>query len=68
MPTLQELCSIAERSHVAAAPLLQACASPRSVADLTPLPAAHNEAAFDSSWEVLLAGMPVTDGTEAHDA
>lgn len=62
MPTLQELCSIAESAGSGATPLplRQACALPRSSADLAPLPEPDGEAAFDSSWEILLSGMPAT--------
>ncbi len=63
MPTLQELCAIVESSGSAAVsvPLQQACALPRSTADLAPLPEPYSEAAFDSSWEVLLSGVPAAN-------
>lgn len=60
MPTLHEICQIIEASGDASSesPLQHACALPRSAADLTPLPEAHSEIAFDSSWDVLLAEVP----------
>ena len=54
MNTLNELCAIAERSGSASFPLRQACARPRSAADLRPLPAPNSEAAFDSSREAVM--------------
>ncbi len=59
MITLNELCSIADRSGNANAALQQACALPRSTADMNPLPAPDGESGFDSSWEALLSGAPV---------
>ncbi len=64
MPTLQELCYIVENSGPGAVPLplMQACALPRSSVDLVPLPEPHSEAFFDSSWEVLMAGVLAPSG------
>lgn len=56
MNTLNELCTIAERTGSASFPLRQACAHPRSAADQRPLPVPNSESAFDSSWEALLPG------------
>lgn len=58
MYTLNDICHIANLSENGSAPLRHACASPRSAADMAPLPAPHAESAFDSSWEALLAGTP----------
>ena len=60
MPTFQEICRIIEAAGDASSssPLQHACALPRSAADLTPLPEAHSEVPFDSSWDVLLAEVP----------
>lgn len=54
MNTLNELCTIAERSGSASFPLRQACAHPRSAADQRPLPVPSSESAFDSSWEAVM--------------
>lgn len=54
MKTLNELCTIAERTGIASLPLKQACARPRSAADRHPLPVPSGEFAFDSSWEALM--------------
>jgi len=53
MTTLNELCdsmSSGEGSDL----LRQACARPRTSADMLPLPRPSAEAPFDSSWETLL--------------
>lgn len=56
MVTLNDLCTIAERSGTATSQLLQACSFPRCAADMSPLPAPDGESSFDSSWEALLSG------------
>lgn len=57
MVSLNELC---DRADPLNASLRQACALPRSPADMAPLPEPHTtDVAFDSSWEALLAGTSV---------
>jgi hypothetical protein len=51
MVSLNELCDSAAPLNTS---LRQACALPRSPADMTPLPEPHTDIAFDSSWEALL--------------
>jgi hypothetical protein len=58
MTNLGEICRIIESSGSGTSLLRQACALPRSDADLLPLPDPHSEAAFDSAWDVLLAEAP----------
>lgn len=53
MVSLNELCDRADPLNTS---LRQACAWPRSPADMTPLPEPHTDIAFDSSWEALLVG------------
>lgn len=65
MFTFNELCAAAAGSPAANDVLRQACALPRSAADLKPLPEPHAETNFDSSWEVLLAN---TDTVAKPDA
>lgn len=60
MVTLDELCTIAERSGTGSASLRQACSLPRSAVDMAPLPEPDGESAFDSSWEALLSTTPTT--------
>lgn len=55
MVSLNELCDRADPLNPS---LQQACALPRSPADMAPLPEPHTDVAFDSSWEALLAGTP----------
>lgn len=58
MVTLNELCTIAERTGAGSASLRQACSLPRSAADMAPLPEPDGESSFDSSWEALLSAAP----------
>lgn len=55
MVSLNELCDLAAPLNSS---LQQACALPRSPADMAPLPEPHTDVAFDSSWEALLVGTP----------
>lgn len=55
MVSLNELCDLADPLNSS---LRQACALPRSPADMAPLPEPHTDVAFDSSWEALLTGTP----------
>jgi len=56
MVSLNELCTIADPLQTATESLHRACASPRTPADMNPLPDPHLDVSFDSSWEALLAG------------
>lgn len=56
MISLNELCMLGDPLQTSSASLHQACAQPRSAADLQPLPDPHMEIAFDSAWEALLSG------------
>lgn len=58
MVSLNELC---ELNGSQSNSLHQACALPRAPADMAPLPEAHAEIAFDSSWEALLAGTAAAE-------
>lgn len=61
MVSLNELCGLADPLNSS---LQQACALPRSPADMAPLPEPHTDIAFDSSWEALLAGTPTAGRTD----
>jgi len=67
MLTLDNLCNLAAGSTMTSAPLRQACALPRSVADKRPLPVPGAEFAFDSSWEALYTGTDVAGEPEPLD-
>jgi hypothetical protein len=56
MVSLNDLCNLTNPLDPRTASLRQACALPRSSADMRPLPEPHAEVAFDSSWEALFAG------------
>lgn len=56
MISLNELCLFGDPLTTSSDALHQACALPRSPADMTPLPEPHMEIGFDSSWEALLSG------------
>jgi hypothetical protein len=56
MISLNELCTLGDPLTTSSDSLHQACAQPRTPADMTPLPEPHMEIAFDSSWEALLSG------------
>jgi len=67
MLTLDGLCNLAAGSTMTTAPLREACALPRSMADARPLPAPHAEFAFDSSWEALFMGTDVASEPQLLD-
>lgn len=56
MVTFNELCNASAELGKTSGPLHEACALPRSPADMCPLPKPHAEVAFDSSWDALLTG------------
>jgi hypothetical protein len=55
MTTLDQLCRMVDADGGADSPLREACARPRSNADLRPLPDPQAESVFDSAWEILPA-------------
>lgn len=56
MISLDELCTRGDPLTTTSDSLHQACALPRTPADMAPLPEPRMEVAFDSSWEALLTG------------
>lgn len=56
MVSLNELCMLGDPLDTSSASLHEACAQPRTAADMAPLPDPHMEVAFDSAWEALLSG------------
>ncbi|MBI4984928.1 MAG: hypothetical protein HZC24_06175 [Rhodocyclales bacterium] len=61
MITLNELCDLTAKSGTTTADLRQACAQPRSAADMRPLPEPHEEFPFDSAWEALFTGTSLPE-------
>lgn len=63
--TFNDICRLLNNSETASVLLRQACAVPRSAVDMQALPSAHNEAPFDSAWEVVsqAGGMDTGSGT-----
>lgn len=55
MKALNELCRSALAQNASNGPLREACALPRSPADMRPLPEPQAASSFDSSWEVMQA-------------
>jgi hypothetical protein len=53
MTTFNDICRLVKDTEVPSMLLKQACALPRSAADMQALPGASNEAPFDSAWEVV---------------
>jgi hypothetical protein len=56
MVSLNELCTLGDPLNTSSDSLHQACAQPRTAADMNPLPEPHMEVGFDSAWEALLSG------------
>lgn len=61
MISLNELCTLGDPLTTSSASLHQACALPRTSADMNPLPEPHMEIGFDSAWEALLSGNDAVD-------
>jgi hypothetical protein len=53
MTTFNDICRLVKDTEASSLLLKQACALPRSAADMQALPDASSEAHFDSAWEVV---------------